>query len=67
MLGGVQYSGRCLLRGRGRERRVMGVAPSYAGFLELAGGCQAEWRKPPCGAPDVGQILEAAKSLAGAS
>ena len=47
------------------QHHIIGVAPSYTGFVELAERHPVEWRKPSCGAPDIPRLLEAAKRLAG--
>lgn len=54
-----------LLRTSRRRHCVIGVVPSYTGFIELAERYPVQWHKPSCGAPDVPRLLDAAKRLAG--
>jgi predicted RNase H-like nuclease len=61
-------SGVALLRRDGRAWRALAVAPSYAAFLELAGGSPVDWRVRPRGsAPDVHELVDAAEGLGGTS
>lgn len=46
-------------------RTVVAVAPSYSGFIGLARGEPAEWRRPPSGVPIVHDLLAAARVLGG--
>jgi predicted RNase H-like nuclease len=46
-------------------RKVIAVAPSYAGFIGLARGEPAEWRQTPSGIPIVPDLLAAATVLGG--
>lgn len=49
------------------ERRVVAVAPSYAGFISNAEmGGAVNWVRPTGDAPDVPSLLEAANKLGGA-
>ncbi len=63
----TQPSGVALIRGQGRRWEVMGVAPSYRSFIELAAGRPIDWlaRGFSGEAPPVASILETARALAG--
>lgn len=60
-------SGLALLRIGERERTVLAVAPSYAGFIGLAEGSPVDWANPPGGVPVVSDLLAAAATLGGRS
>lgn len=47
--------------------RCLAVAPSYAAFIALAAGAHVDWtrRRFNGSAPDVGELLDAARALAG--
>jgi predicted RNase H-like nuclease len=53
-----------LLCTHGRKRRVLGVAPSYSGFIGLAHSQPVEWERPAGSPPDVARLLDAAHGLA---
>jgi len=50
-----------------KERwKCVGLAPSYAQFIELANGTPVDWSKvPSAGRPDVDALLAAARTLLG--
>lgn len=57
-------SGFALLTGDEAGWRCVGLAPSYAQFLALAGGSSVEWSTSPTGGlPDVGGLLAASQGL----
>jgi len=59
-----QPSGVALLREERGSWCVVGVAPSYSAFVELASGAAVDWQRKPEGSwPDVAAILEAAGDL----
>jgi predicted RNase H-like nuclease len=60
-------SGLALLRVDERQRTVLAVAPSYAGFIALAEGRPVDWGNPPGGVPVVSDLLAAAVTLGGQS
>jgi hypothetical protein len=51
-------SGVALLRCAKGKRDIVGVAPSYAGFIGLAEGTTVDWDQPIGGAPDVRIVLK---------
>jgi predicted RNase H-like nuclease len=54
-----------LLRTGDHQHHIIGVAPSYIGFVTLAERSLVQWHKPPSGTPDIPRLLDAAKRLAG--
>lgn len=64
-----QPSGVALVASREGEWRCLAVAPSYESFLELAHGVAVDWEQPRFSgsAPHVGNLLQAARDLAGAT
>ncbi len=57
-------SGVALLRGDGGAWQCIVVAPSYASFIAAAEGTPVDWTSAPTpGPPDVGEILDAAKTM----
>jgi hypothetical protein len=54
-----------LLRVEKGGRKVIAVAPPYAGFIGLARRAPAEWRHAPNGIPIVPDLLAAATVLGG--
>ena len=55
-----------MLQSTDGHRRIVAVAPSYAGFIACAEGRPVTWVRPPSGAPDVRRLLDAAASMGGA-
>ena len=64
----TEPSGVALLAGRNRKWKCLCVAPSYEAFYACACGGRVDWGQPKFGgcSPDVGELLKAARAIAGA-